>query len=175
MNQSNAGRLLWKLAVAAAGAAVLAIVLAAALPLDLPVEDAAPTAAAPIIADTPRKDAVPTLEQWANVWSIDLGHDVTATAPPPDVQTAPAPNPPPDLHFIGTVIEPAHSAAMLIGPAGKTVFLRVGDQEQSATIIAIAADSVTVQIDGKPVIFRLEKPPPPPSPKPAVITTPEDQ
>jgi hypothetical protein len=174
MKQRNARRLLWKLAVAAAGAAVLAIVLAAALPLDLPAEDAAPAAAAPIVANTPQKDAVPTLSQWANVWSIDLGHDVAAP-PPPDVQTAPPPIPPPDLHFIGTVIEPGHSAAMLIGPAGKTVFLHVGDQVHGATIIAIAADSVTAQIDAKPVIFKLEKPPPPPSAKPAIITTPEDQ
>jgi|GEM_PF-5258829 len=176
MTQRTAERLLWKLAALAGAAAVLSIALAVAMPLELPAGDVAAQSASagPVIHS--QADDLPSLEQLAKVWSLNLGHDIAATAPPPTASDAAPLTAPPDLHVIGTIIEPGHSAAMLIGPEGKTLFLHIGDNIQGTTITAIAMDSVTATVDGKPVVFKVEKPaPPPPNPKQAIITTPGDQ
>jgi hypothetical protein len=176
MTTRTARHLLWTTTTIATGGAVLAVALAVTMPVDLP--DRNTSAAGPSTLPSHRNgssDDIPSFADLAKVWSIDLGHDVVATAPPPDADAAIA-QPPSDLHVIGTVVEPGHSLAMLIGPAGKATFLGVGDQFQGATIVAIAVDSVTVEISGSRSILKIEKPPAPETPaKPAVITIPEDQ
>jgi hypothetical protein len=169
--------LLWTTAAIAAGVAVIVVALAATTALDLPDSGAAAAGStiAPAGVQIGSADDIPSIDDLATVWSIDLGHDVVATGPAPTADAASAP-PPPDLHVIGTIIEPGHSLAMLIGPAGKTLFIGVGEQFQGATIVAINNDSVTVEIAGARSVLKVEKPPASESPaKPAVITTPEDQ
>jgi hypothetical protein len=175
MTKRMAKRLLWSLSVAASCGAVLTIGLAIGRPLTLPAVQGASEQS--MIPPSSRGDAIPPLSEWAKVWSIDLGHEGIASpsAPAPGADAPATQIAPPDVHLIGTIIEPGHCMAILVGPDGKTVFLRVGDHVQDARISAIAVDSITVQANGKPMVFTVEKPPPDAAPKPAVITLPEDQ
>src|SRR5271154_612696 len=160
MTKRRTRRLLWTTTAAAAAGSVLAIGLAMALPLDLPIDDVPPSTP-PGLAKSPATDGIPSQAELEKVSAIDLGHDIVATATP-GIDAAQSQIAQPDLHVIGTILEPGHCMAMLTGPDGKTIFLRVGDQIEGARIAAIAIDSVTVEIGGKPTILKVEKPPPVP-------------
>ena len=63
----------------------------------------------------------------------------------------------------GTIVEAGHSMAMVAGPGGKPMFLRVGDAVGGAKVVAITSDSVTFDSAGSSVVAPVEKLPPAPA------------
>ncbi|MGA2230835.1 MAG: hypothetical protein ABSH22_08040 [Tepidisphaeraceae bacterium] len=180
MTTRKATQLLWRTAVLVVAAGVLTIGLAAALPLDTPSVDTADAAAAPATSPSDSLDgSLPALADFAKVWSIDLGHNVVEQPPPSAADAVLAATPPPTIHVIGTIVEPGHSLAMILGGDGKTVFQGVGDVSGGAKITAISIDSVTFDVGGKAIVYQVEKPPapaaPPPSAAPATVIPAEEQ
>src|SRR5277367_1204000 len=113
MTKRRARQLLWLTAATAGGGAVLVISLAAALPLDLPTNGAAPPALSGTEKTSPA-DGIPSLPELEKVSSIDLGHELVASAPQSSAALLPQ-TAAPELHVIGTILEPGHCMAMLIG------------------------------------------------------------
>jgi hypothetical protein len=179
MTTRKGTKLLWRTAIVAGAGAVLTIVLAVALPLDAPVVDAADSPIGPTTLPVANDGGVASLAEFSKVWSVDLGHNSAAPSEAAaDAQQAQTP--PPVIHVVGTIIEPGHSLAMILGDDGKTVFKNVGDVSEGAKITAIAIDSVTFDVSDKAIVYKVEKAPAVVAPTtgaalPPIITPSEDQ
>lgn len=80
-------------------------------------------------------------------------------APPPAPAPVVVPPPPPPLavQLAGTIIEPGHNQAMLVGPDGKTELKSVGESSGSAKILEINQDNCVVQYLGSRVTLKIAK------------------
>src|SRR5271163_4862156 len=107
MKTRSARQLLWTAASAAAGGAVLTITLAVAVPLNLPLDNPAAVPSALPSQISAVADDIPSLADLSQIASIDLGHDSVAAASPAG-PAAPEEAPLPDIHIIGTILEPGH-------------------------------------------------------------------
>jgi hypothetical protein len=158
MTTRRAKLLLWFTAATAVAASALTVGLAVGLPL------ADSTGAASTAAPVPTAPAnnVPSLPDLAKIWSMNLGNDQIPVAP-----SAPAPiADSPDVHLFGTVVERGQSMAMVAGPNGTILFLRLGDIFQGMKLLSINTSSATFDAGGRSITAMIEKPPAPAAPKP---------
>lgn len=148
---------LWSLAGAFGGAAILAIALAAGLPLDAPADPSSSGSSRVTRANSPAaaKDA------GGDVWSIDLRRPLVdaPAAPPPEAASTFVPPSMPTLRVLGTVVEAGHSVA-LVDIGGKTQFKSVGQVVNGLRIDAVDENECVVEFNGRPVAVAIERPSP---------------
>ena len=156
MNFRMQKKVLWCATGVAGAAALAAIALAVALPLDLPPRDAG----ARLARGSWSNAAVAGKNNVRDVWAINLRRPLIDGAPSiaaaPDPQPAIAGPAMPLLHVLGTVIEPNHSVA-LIEVGGKTQFKSVGDVVGDARIEQINGNGCVVSFNGRSVAIDVQR------------------
>ena len=148
---------LWSLAGALGGAAILAIALAAALPLDAPTDPSSSGSSRVARANGPAA----AQDAGADVWSIDLRRPLVDTpqAAPAEAASTFVPPTMPTLRILGTVVEAGHSVA-LVDIGGKTQFISAGEVVNGLRIDAINENGCVVEFNGRPVAVAIERPSP---------------
>ena len=101
--------------------------------------------------------ATPALSSFESLWSLELqqplyGTLVRVAAKPP---SAPAPLLL-GVRLAGTAVEPDRSVAMFITPEGRIELRGVGEKIESAEVLAIHTDSVSVRHAGKVIDLTIE-------------------
>ncbi len=91
-----------------------------------------------------------TLQRLAN-------HDIRQRLfdPPPKPKPVAPPKPPPNIKLLGTIINATKSQAMIVGQGGQVELKRVGDivgeANNTAKILHIHADHITVEHEGEEI------------------------
>ena len=104
----------------------------------------------------------PALSEFEKLWDVDLRRplvDPAPAVPAASVIRAAAPVVPIGLKLAGTVVEPGHSVAVFVNPAGRSELKGVGDKAGPAEVMDIQTDHVTLRYNGSPVTLRVEKEP----------------
>ena len=149
-------------AAAACGLATLVVLWGLLAPYDA-AEDtspgAAPRTSAPV-RPSARAGGTPTLAEFEEVWDVDLRRPLVDPAPAvtaSSVIRAAQAAAPIGLKLAGTVVEPGHSMAVFVTPAGKSELKAVGDKAGNAEVVDIQSDRVTLRYNGSPVTLKVEK------------------
>lgn len=101
-------------------------------------------------------DAI-TLAELQHAAQLDLRRPLydVPSAPPP-ASPAPAPL---SVRLLGTLVEPGHSRAILVGSDGRSVLKAVGENINDAQLLEIGPDSVTLGYRGTSVVLITPKAP----------------
>ena len=103
--------------------------------------------------------AEPTLAALQSAARMDLRRPLFDPPPPAPIVAAPPPAPPPlTVRLAGTIIEPGHDRAVLIGPDGKTELKAVGETSGPAEVMEIGTNSCVVRYLGNPVTLKIDRP-----------------
>ena len=144
---------LWSAAALCSFGGLLAVALAAQLPLD-GVGGSSPGQSKPVV----RSVRPSTQPADAEVWAIELRKPLT-DSPAPAISEAPSafvPAAMPALRIVGTVVEREHSIA-LIDIDARTQFKAVGDVVHGMRIDSISDAGCVVSFNGREVSVSIEK------------------
>jgi hypothetical protein len=144
--------LLWTSGGIGVAMSAAALCIARWLPLETPTVPAGPLRyeSAGTNTDAP----VPSLAQIEQLASLDLRRPLYDT---PAAAAAPAQRPPLALKLAGTIVEPGHSRAVLVGPEGKVELKSVGQSVAGAEVLRIDPESVTVRYLDQEVQLTLQR------------------
>jgi hypothetical protein len=100
----------------------------------------------------------PTLADLQSVAQVNWRRPLfDAPSPAPVIAPPPPPPPPLTVRLAGTIIEPGHSRAVLVGPDGKTELKGVGEHSGPAEVLEIGQDTCTVRYLGNRVTLKIDK------------------